>query len=367
MIHKVLISDRDFTAVAEVQDKINSLRWEYNRIGGCGAFSFNVQKRFCREIEFGTNFNVKIYRKNLTTGDYDLWYQGRIENKVANVKGQKEEITIKGMGYQSVLSDIYVDTDYSSKTVEYIVDDIIDTDVVPNTDITKGTISATGFTADTYEVNTDAMSAIQSLSDLAGTREWGVDENREFYFKARSSTVGFVYPFGRKVLGFSTDSSYKEMVNRVIVTGGDVAGSPFSRIVNDTSSQTKYGRRDKTIQNSAIVTNDVADQFGNALLTEYKSVVRRAKIDILDEIRIESTIPIPLFQMRPRGTKWGERKWGTFLWSGLINYQVNRIQYKLDNQSNLTISIQLGQLRPNIAESINQLEHKIDQVRQQGV
>lgn len=367
MIHKVVISDRSFNVIAEIQDKINNLKWEYNRIGGCGAFSFNIDRRFCREIEMGTNFNIKIYRRNPSTDVYDLWYQGRIENKIANVKNQQEVINVKGMGYQSALSDIYVDRDYSSKTVEFMVEDILDNDVVPNTDIIKDTISATGLTADTWEVNTNALNAIKSLAEYTGTREWGVDKDRKFFFKVRSSTVGFIQPFGRTVLNFSTDSSYKEIVNRVVIIGGDVGGSPFSRTVNDLPSQTKHGRRDRVVQNSAIVTNAVADQFGNALLAEFKDIVRRAKIELLDEQLIEVAIPIPLFQMRPRGRKWGEFRWGEALWSGLIDYQINRIQYKLDNQSNLKINIQLGVLTPDIAENINQLAFRIDQVRQQGV
>lgn len=363
MIYKIVISDRSFNVRQEIQDRANNIQWNYNRNGGCGTFSFSIPERFCEEIALGGNFNVKIMRKNLTTGDYDTWYQGRIENKIHNVKGEDETIKVQGSGYQSQLADIYVDADYSSKTIEYIVEDIMDTYVTPNTDITKGTIAATGFTADTLEFNTTALNAIQTCADIVGTREWGVNASRQFNFLDRSSTVGFRIPFPGKVLKFSNDSSSKDIVNRVVIIGGDVSGSPFTRTVNDTASQSKWGRRDKVVSNSAVVTNSVADQLGDAIFTEFDDVVFRARLDLLDEQQIEATVPIPLLVVHTARTKYGDKKYGTFLYSGEFNYQINRINYKLDSSSNLIINMQLGQLRPSISENIAKLEFELDQVR----
>lgn len=367
MRHKIVISDRSFNVVDEVQDIASNVRWEYNRVGGCGAFSFDIAEEFGSASAFGTNYNVKIYRRNPTDGDYDLWYQGRIEDKTNNIRGNTEVLQIRGNGYQSSLRDIYVDSDYSSKSVDYIVDDILTNDVAPNTDVIKGTISSTTFTADTYEINQTALSAIQGLAELSGNIEWGVDASRTFFFRDRSTSTAFRYPFGNDILEFSNNSTSKDIVNRVVVIGGDVAGSPFTRIVNDTTSQLKFGRRDKVIQNSAVVTNSVADQLGDSVLTEYREIVRRATCQLIGEEQIEATIPIGLFEIRPRGTRYGEKVYNSFLYSGLISYQINRIQYKLDNQGNLTTSLQLGQLRPSISETISRLEYKLEQEAAQGV
>ena len=365
LIYKIVISDRSFNIIDEIQDIASNISWEYNRIGGCGAFSFNVPEKYCKETTLGANFNVKISRKNLSTNAYELWYQGRIEDKIINVRGLTETISIRGMGYQSALSDIYVDRDYSNTEISAIVTDILDNDIVPNTNVSYsgGDITSTTFTPDSLSFNTSALNAFQTLSDLFGTREWGVDVNRKFFFKARSSSVGFRFPLGQNVISFSEDSSSKSIINRVIVNGD----GGFQRIVNDLPSQNKFKRHDKVIQNTAITTNGPADQLGNAILTEFKDVVRRATLELLDEQLIETTIPIPLVEMRPDLITWGEFKWGTFLWSGLINYQVNRILYKINKEGSLTINMQLGQLRPDIAENINLIEFKLDQLRQVGV
>lgn len=367
MDYKIVVSDRYFNVIEEIQDIASNISWDYNRVGGCGSFKFDVPIRFCEETFLGGNFNVKIYRKNPTTRAYDLWYQGRIEDKIHNVQGVNEKISIQGSGYQSQLKDIIVNSTFTSQEISTIVTDVLDDDIVPNTDITYsgGDITATSFTPDSIDFNDkDGLDVFQTLADITGSREWGVDKDRKFFFKQRSSSVGLRFPLGSDGAVFSNDTSSHEIVNRVKITGGDVGGTPFTATYNDTASQNKWKRRDKAIQNSSIVTSQVASQYADAIFAEFRDVVTRGKLDLLKEQLIESTIPIPLLQVIAKGITWGTEKWGTFLYSGLVSYQVSRINYSLDEVGNLKIGLQLGQLRPNVAEDLNQLEYKIDQIRQ---
>lgn len=369
MIYKILISDREFNPRAEIQDIVTNLSWEYNRIGGCGACSFDIPDRYAEDTVLGMGFNVKISRKNPTTGVYDLWYQGRIENKNYTVNGQSEDITVQVAGYQSALADVYVDANYSSQEVSVVVKSILDNYITPNTDITysAGDITATSFTPDTLSFNSNGLECMTTLGSIVGSREWGVDKDRNFFFKARSADVGQRYWLGDKILKFTADISSRDIVNRVIVTGGLSGGSPYTATFNDTVSQLKWKRKDKVFQNSAITTSSVASQFADSIFAEFSEIVRRAKVDILDEVLIENTIPIPLLRIIPRLVKYGQKKYGGFLYSGHVDYQVNRVQYKIDQKGNLTISMSIGQLRPTVAENISQLSYQIDQLRQQGV
>ncbi len=368
MEFQVLLSDRSFNVVDDITDIIQGLRWDYNRIGGCGNFSFSVPIRFCESVQLGGNFNIKIYIRN-TSNTFDLRYQGRIENRGNDVRHDGENITINGTGYQSELADIYVDRDYTSTEISVIVKSILDNDITPNTNITysAGDLTATSFTPDSLSFNTDALSAMQTLADIVGSREWGVDKDRKFFFKQRSSSVGFRYPLGGKVTSFKFDTSSRDIVNRVVVTGGDVSGSPFTRVVNDAQSQLKWKRRDKVVQNSAITTNAVADQFADAIFTEFSDVVRKAQVEILDDTQIEATIPIPLLQVIGKGATYGTKKYGTGMYNAILSHQVNRVSYQVDDAGVIVTKIQLGQLRPDSAENISQIEFKIDQLRQQGV
>lgn len=367
MDYKIVMSDRAFNVLEEIQDIASNISWDYNRIGGCGSFSFEVPIRFCEETFLGGSFNVKIYLMNYSTGDYELRYQGRIENKSHNVRGIKETITVSGSGYQSQLKDIIVNQDYTSSEVSAIVEDILDNDIVPNTNITYdgGDVVATSFTPDSIEFkDKDGLDCMQTLAEVVGSREWGVDANRKFYFKARSSTVGFRFPLDGKITSFSNDTSSIDIINRVIIAGGDVSGTPYREVINNLPSQRKWGRRDKVVSNSSIVTTQVANQFATATFTDNADIVRSARLEMVDNLVMESTIPIPLVQVIAKSITWGVKKYGTFLYSGRVSYQVNRIGYKIDSVGNLVLSVQLGRLRPNVAEDLGQLEYRLEQLRQ---
>lgn len=367
MIHKILISDRSFTPIEEIQDICRNISWTYNLKGGCNSFNFEVPLKYCNDLIFGGNFNIKIYRRNPTTKAYDLWYQGRIENNNNNVRQEIETITISGLGYLSELSDVYIDANFSGQEVSVVVKNLLDNYIVPNTNITYdiGNIETTTFTPDTLTFNSNALDAMQTLADIVGSREWGVDANRKFYFKARSETVGFRLPLADKVRNFVHDTSSKQIINRVIVIGaGD---PPFTATYDDLQSQLKWKRRDAVIQNSAITTTQVASQYATAKFSEFNDVSRRARLTLVDERQIESTIPIPLLNIISKQITYGQMTYGTFLYSGLINYQINRINYNMTDEGVLTIDLELGQLRPSVAETLNQLDYQINQLQSAGL
>lgn len=366
MVVRVEIRDRAFNILEILDNEFMGLSWGYNRTGGCAGFSFSLPREFCNEKFISGDFNIRIYVRNETTKAYDIWFQGVVEDKIPNVVGEKETIAVQGHGYQAQLSRIYVDRDYTSTEVSAIVKDILDNDVVPNTDIiySAGDIVDTGFTPDSMKFNTDALSAIQTLADLVGTREWGVDSSRSLFFKARSSAVGFKFPLGGKVSAFNSDDSFKDIVNKIVVQGGDVAGVPFTATYNSLSSQTKYGLRTKVYQNSAITTAAVATQFADSIFAERNDVVRRGRCSLVGhEAQIEATVPIPLFVLLARGILYGEKNYGTFLYSGEVSYQVNRISYKYGDDGSFTTDLEVGKLRPDISESIGRLEYQLEQER----
>jgi hypothetical protein len=374
MIVKVELRDKSFNELETLDDQLMNVTWEYNRIGGCGSFSFDLPRKYCDEKFISGDFNIRIFVRNDTTKVYDLWYQGIVETKAPNVRAD-EMISIQGHGYQAQLSRIQLsNVTFASTEISVIVKNILDNYVVPNTDIiyTASDIQATTFTPDSIQFNCSAQEALQTLADITGSREWGVDENRSLFFKQRSSTAGFYFAIGDKLTAFTSDDSFKDIVNRVIVQGGDVAGVPFSpdptsSPYNDVPSQTKYGRRDYIKQSSAILTDAVAQQFAASILLEKKDVVRRARAELTGyETQIESTTPIPLLEIVAKAAIYGEagRYYGTFLYAGRIQYQVNRIVYKVESSDSvLTTNLELGQPRPNVSETISQLSYQLEQLR----
>lgn len=377
MIVKVELRDKSFNLLEILDNEFMNLSWEWSKIGGCGSFSFDLPRAYCNEKFISGDFNIRIYKRNDTTKAYDLKFQGIVENKAPNVKGIEEVISVQGHGYQAQLARIQlVNVTYTGQEASVIIKSLLDNYIVPNTDIiySIGDLTATSFTFDSITFNTDVLSAIQTIADTVGTREWGVDENRSFYFLTRSATVGLYFALGDKVTAFTSDDSFKDIVNRVIIQGGDVAGSPFTPDAttapyNNTSSQTKYGRHDQIYQNSSILTDAVAQKFAASVLAEKYDVVRRGRCEIVNyETFIEDTLPIPLFELVARGTLYGEKLYGNFLYSGRISYQVNRISYKMASADNsFVMNLELGQLRPDISETISQLAYQLEQLRSAGL
>ena len=199
MIYRVELRDRDMNFAKILDNRVFNIAWGYDAVGGCSGFSFGADTRYCSEVDFGANFNVRIYRRNPDTLTYDLWYQGRIEVVTNNVTGKKEEISISGFGYQSELNDVIVNDSYTSDEISVIVKNVLDTYVTPNTNITydSADIEATGFTPDSLDFSyVSAKEIFQKLADITGGIEWGVDKDRKFFFKAKSTKANFFFDKG---------------------------------------------------------------------------------------------------------------------------------------------------------------------------
>lgn len=361
------LRDKDF-AIEEILDgEYFDLKWTYSRIGGCGSFSFSLPRKIFEEKAITGDSNVRIYYRDQSTKSYTLWYQGLVENKIPDVSGNSESMDISGHGYVAQLSRIYLNNvSYSSQEISTIITDILDSYVTPNTNISYEAvdIGTTAFTPDAIDFNDTALSAIEKCADLAGGIEWGVDKDRNFFFKQKSTTVGFRHRFGKNIINFSEDLSFQDIVNRVIVQGAESGGTYYTNTYNDSLSQLKYNLRTKVIQNSSISTDSVAQQFATSYFAEYSEVVRKATCDLTDyEALVEATVPVPLMIIFGKENTYGTKKFKTGLYSGLVQRQVERVNYSISNKGSLNISIDLGQLRPSIAEEIAQLKYNLEQQR----
>lgn len=364
---RVEIRDRSFNTVAVVDSEYLDLTWAYSRIGGCGEFSFRLPRKLFEERAISGRYNVRIYHYNTTTRVFDLWYQGLIGNKIPNIQGNTEDIQISGHGYQVQLGNIYINNvTYTSQEASAIVKSILDTYVTPNTNISYSVsdLDVTSFTFDTITFNTDVLSALQTIADTTGTREWGVDRNRNFFFKTRSSTVGFRYILGKNITNYSENQDFMQIINQIIVQGAQTGGTYYTATYNNTPSQLKYGLLMQVIQNSSVSTDTVASQLASAKFAEFNDVIRKATFDIVaNESLIESSLPLGLVNVLVKQIKYGEKKRGEMLYSGNVNFIINRITYTLTNNGSLTTSIDLEKIRPRISEKIARLEYNLEQQR----
>lgn len=363
---RVELRDKDFNILEILDREFIDLSWSYSRIGGCGEFHFKLPRKLYEEKSISGDHNIRIYHRNSSTRDFDLWYQGLVENKMPKISGNTENIEISGHGYQAQLSRIYIAQTYTNLEISAVVAAIVGTYVDPDTDVVfdASLIATTTFTPDKLEFNTDALTAIQTCADIVGSREWGVDKDRKFFFKEKSSSVAFRYPLGNLITDFQEDLDFKEIANRVVIQGAQVGGTYYTATYNDTNSQLKYNIRTRVLSNSSISTSAVGSQFATAIFAEYNDVIRKGSGSLVGiEACIEATVPIGLVAIISKEITYGEKYYGTFLYSGRVNRQVNRVNYSLSNNGSLKIGLDLGHPRPTLAEQISQLEYQLEQQR----
>lgn len=363
---RVELRDRSFDVLEILDREYMDLYWAYSRVGGCGEFNFSLPRKLYEEGAISGDFNVRLYYRNPDTKNFDLWYQGFIQNKVLNVDGSRETVEISGHGYQAQLSRIYLSRTYNSTEVSAIVTNILDNYVTPNTDVSYNAvdIETTPFTPTTLKFEGTVLDALQKCADIVGSREWGVDKDRNFFFKARSESVELYYKVGNNIINFSDDVDFENIANRLNIQGAEAGGTYYSATYDELTSQLKYNLRTKVIQNSSINTDDVAAQYATAVFAEFATPTRRANGTLVDfNARIEATNPIPLASIRGKDATYGTKKFGTGLYSGQVSRQINRISYNLSNNNALKVQIDFGHLRPTLAEQISQLEYELEQQR----
>jgi len=369
MRFRLEIRDRNFVTKEILDSEYMNLSWSYSRIGGCGEVSFELPRKRFEETAISGEFNVRIYYRDPSTNSYSLWYQGLIENKIPRLRGDSETIPFQGHGYQSQLSRVYLNNlTYNNTEISAIAAAIIGTYVNGVTDVTydASLISTTTFTPSSISFNETALSAITKLADLVGGREWGVNQDRDFFFKARSSDISFRFIGGNKIIDFEDNQDFSKIANQIYVQGSQVGGTyHFFGPYNDVSSQSKYGVRTHIISNASVTSTDVGSQLATSYLSEFAEVSRRASCSLIDyNAQVEATVPIGLFVESGKKTKYGQKKYGQFLYSGLVSRIINRVNYVLTNNGALFVKLDLGQARPNLAESISQLEYELEQNRQ---
>lgn len=368
---RVELRDRQFNILDILDNEYTELSWSYSRIGGCGGFSFKLPRRLFEEKNVSGTFNIRIYYRNPSTDTYDIWYQGFIQNKTPFVRGNTEDIQIDGHGYYAQLKNIYVNTSYASQEVSVIVKDVLDTYITPNTNISyqAADIEATTYTPDSITFNDYGDAVMQKLADLVGTREYGVDSSRNFFFKARSTSVGRQFYLNKNLHSFTENQDFSDIFNRVYVQGAQAGGtSYFSAATNHLPSQAKYGIIDRVIQNSSVTTDAVAAQLSTSALSESNDVSRKASFKLVNlEAQLEATNPIDLINVIKKQTRYGQKRYGTFLYAGNVNRVVNRLNYTVTDANTLEIDVDCGQLRPDIVEQLSQLTYNLEQNRASSV
>jgi len=365
-VYRVELRNKTFDLTKVLTPFVKKLSWSYNRIGGCGICSIDLSMD-AEELQNTVlpDFDIQIWLET-----HGLVYRGYLEGDTPAVKS-KESIKLSVSGYVTQLKRIRVNDTYSGDEISVIVKDILDNDIVPNTNIIYDSddIEVTSFTPDDIEFDVMADSAMETLAGLAGNFEWGVDRNRKFFFKERDSTVQHYAKYKIDIDSYDTFNDYSNIKNRLYIKGGDVAGTQFTATANNTESQTSYGLRERIIANSAIVSAAVAARYGATIFSDGARIHRRATIKLKKCTQFfENTTPIGRIKIVGENVvapvKYGAVAaiYGQFKYGEDYSLEFNSIKYNIDKQG-LKVNINAGFAKPHLALQIKQLEFDITQLR----
>ena len=345
-IYNVELRDKNGNLKQYLTPFISKVSWEWNRIGGCGRCLITLKKTY-RDITFGARDDIQIRIKSGSASV--LVYRGWIGEVIPILKiGQEIKLNVRG--YFDLLNFVIIQDGgaiktYTSDLISEIVDDIADNFIAANTPITKGTIDASSFTADSMEFKTKVTSALQTLAELNGAIEYGVDEDLVFFWRDDSTTLNNKFFVGANVEILERRTNYNSLINKIYLEGGDVAGTIYTRSGEDTDSQSNFFLAETVIVNSAIVTNGVADRYISQVLGERSSPEIRLRCRVKNtNIRMEDTIPLGLVAIEDADSDATRAVWGTTtnggsnfiwgiaenggaggIWGGVFSGQIDKI------------------------------------------
>lgn len=387
------LRDKDGNLKGRLEPFVTNLSWEWNRAGGCGRCTFTISGSYLRNvIEADDDFRIYLTDSGGTTAT--LWYRGYVESATPSASGN-ESIQVECSGYFGMMERFIVQDDgdeleYLGTEVSAIAEDLVDTFVVPNTDITTGTFQASSVSPDQIAFKGSVKEALDTLADLVGSPEYGVDEDLSFFWYNESDTYKHRFYLGGDVTKISKKTDYKNILNQIYFEGGDVDGAAFKTSGGSSQSQAKFGVHQGIVSNGSINTSATASQFIRGLLNQKGVPQRQFSVGVTNTTkRLESSLPISAVAVVDPEDYQDLLKYGTTgaggsntLYGKKVNggsnkrygstarNQVDRIKYTVsDMDGRVDAEIQFGNSLSvsRASASLKRLENTLNAVRQRSL
>lgn len=328
-----------------------------------------------------------------------LVYRGFVSS-ISPALSKSQDITVNIKGYFDLLKTIIVqdtgvEKEYASDYVYEIVNDIVTNFIEANSSITApASVYEDAFTVDAIAFKTSVAAALDTLANLLGDVEYGVDENLGFYWQQESDTVNHKFFVGIDIEKLNRTKDYSDLVNKIYFEGAkdDITGV-YKKTATSSGSISAYYLAEAILTNSAISTDTVADAYLTVLLQQKSSPKYKLSFDVPNTAkRLEDNIPMGKVSIydddydRGPATKtvWGttanggsNKVWGTVanggdgaLWGGgggAFQQQVEYVQYELsDTDGRFNLKIYTGGSLDKFAAKVKQLELLTADLRQRG-
>jgi len=276
---KLLFYDVSQTKVGELGadvkvGKVSEIDFELMDFG-CGAFSFVLDSLPVFPIGYRTRVDVHPYF------DATPWFSGFVQT--IPKPGQKPPYRFIGFGFFEQLDWTMVTASYQSQEVSVIIKDIVQNVVAPSTQIAYNASKIEATTYTVTDISFDharAKDAIQQLAAIAQGYEFGVDNSREFYFRAIDTAVYYYHWAGRQFQDVEIEEDPLSVRNKLYVKSGEIqaGGTNIVGSVSDAASIAAYGLREDIVTAPDILNSSDALQWAGQILAEKKDPQTKARI-----------------------------------------------------------------------------------------
>jgi len=276
---KILVYDVSQTKVGELGadiqfGKVSEIEWELMDFG-CGSFSFILDSLPSFPIIYRTRIDICPYFSP------SPWFSGFVQT--IPKPGQKPPYRYIGFGFFEQLDWVTVTASYQSQEVSVIIKNIVQNTVAPNTQIAYNAskIETTAYTV--TDINFDhalAKDALQQLAAIAQGYEFGVDNSREFYFRAVDTTVYYHHWAGRQFQDVEIEEDPLSVRNKLYVKSGKIQADGTNivgNVLNQNSIDT-YGLREDIVTAPDVLNTADALQWAGQILAEKKDPQTKARI-----------------------------------------------------------------------------------------
>ena len=252
-------------------------------VNGCGKFELELSELPSPLSDVTYNYRVDIH----LFGDTSPWYSGYII-KIPQSGTTESTLKYSGFGFYNQLQDIMINASYTTDQVSVIVKDLMTEYIESGTDIVYNVDKIEDTSYEVQSINWDrvfAKDCLKQLSELYLGFEFGVDEDRELFFRAKDVDV---YDIARlwvsqNIQTFIPQEDIDKVRNKLHIYGGEVTGGAGSKTnfvttVEDATSQAAYGVKEDKLTIPSVLDSTDATQWGNYKLTELKDPVQKAKV-----------------------------------------------------------------------------------------
>ena len=338
-----------------------AVSWDYNRVGGCGQASLTIPTMdddLEHTLVAGAELRISI--------DEQLRYSGKLIRTLRSVAAGQETLEVIFFGYMLDLAGLVVQETYTGQGIKTIIQDILDTYVLPYSEITYSAadIADPGYSVSSLVLNHPVRDALVLLAGIAGNYEWGVDRNKSFFFKATDKNVKHPYLLGREVMGFTEERKDDEIVNRINFFGG--SGLTLTR--QSTMSVNVYGRKESNLFESSITEHSDANRYMGSILKASSSARRSVRCQVTrPDIFVESTTPIGAASVSPEHLA-SLHKYSTFKYGRSTKYgkffrdQISNIRYQITG-GGMMADVTMESDIPNVGDMQKQIEYEIRELQ----